>query len=260
MDSLEKLRQQIDDCDQILVQTFEKRMEIVLQILEYKREKGLPIFHPKREEKVIENVLLKLKDKSFSREIKALYDEIFRLSRHLQSRELFPYNIVLIGFMGTGKSTVGNYLAQFLGMEVLDTDQMIEERIGMDISSIFEQYGEGFFRELEKTAVKEGARRDNVIISCGGGVVLRAENIQKLREKGRVVLLTAQPETLYNRLKDDSTRPLLKNGVDVASIDERLKQRQELYQMAADIVIQTDGKSIESIGKEVIQELLKQEK
>ena len=117
-------------------------------------------------------------------------------------------NIVLTGYMASGKTTVGKALAKKLGMAFVDTDLMVEEKAGMKISEIFEKYGEAHFRSLEKDAVKEASKMDGVIIATGGGVVLDNENVSNLRQNGSVINLFPEDDVVYTRLKNDLTRPL----------------------------------------------------
>lgn len=167
--------------------------------------------------------------------------------------KLFDYNIVLIGFMGTGKSTVSELLKRRFAMEVVEMDQIIEERQGMSISDIFATYGEEYFRDLETNLLIEMQSQKNMVISCGGGVPMRERNVVEMKKNGRVVLLTAKPETILNRVKNNHNRPLLEGNKNVDFIADLMEKRREKYQTAADIVIETDGKS----GLEICEELVK---
>ena len=167
--------------------------------------------------------------------------------------KLFDYNIVLIGFMGTGKSTVSELLKRRFAMEVVEMDQIIEERQGMSISDIFATYGEEYFRDLETNLLIEMQSQKNMVISCGGGVPMRERNVVEMKKNGRVVLLTAKPETILNRVKNNHNRPLLAGNKNVDFIADLMEKRREKYQTAADIVIETDGKS----GMEICEELVK---
>ena len=119
------------------------------------------------------------------------------------------YNIMLIGFMGAGKSAVSSYLGTQYKMNIVEMDQMIEKREGMSISDLFARYGEAYFRGRETALLEELGKRRNTVVSCGGGVVLREENIALMKKSGKVVLLTASPETIYERVKNNDQRPLL---------------------------------------------------
>ena len=167
----------------------------------------------------------------------------------------FNYNIVLIGFMGTGKSTVSSYLKKAFGMEVVEMDQIISERQGMSISDIFETYGEEYFRDLETELLIEMQSRTNVVISCGGGVPVRERNVTEMKKNGKVVLLTARPETILERVKNDHGRPLLEGNKNVGFIADLMEKRREKYEAAADITIETDYKTKQEICEELIQKI-----
>ena len=176
-------------------------------------------------------------------------------SKRIQSRKLFNYNIVLIGFMGTGKSTISEFLKNSFAMEVIEMDQIIAEREGMTISDIFEVYGEQYFRNLETNLLIEMQSKTNVVISCGGGTPMRECNVVEMKKNGRVVLLTAKPETILNRVKDSHDRPLIENNKTVPFIADLMEKRREKYEAAADIIIETDGKDELQICEELILRL-----
>lgn len=161
-------------------------------------------------------------------------------------------NVFLIGFMGSGKSTIASYLAENYGMEIIDMDQLIVEREGMAIPDIFAQKGELYFRDAETNLLIQMQGEQNKVVSCGGGVVLREKNIQAMKKSGQVVLLNAKPETILERVKDDDNRPLLRGNKNVQFIRDMMEKRQPKYEAAADLVIHTDGKSADEICKEII--------
>ena len=133
-------------------------------------------------------------------EVEDVFGSITMNSKRIQSRKLFNYNIVLIGFMGAGKSTISEFLKNSFAMEVIEMDQIIAEREGMTISDIFEVYGEQYFRNLETNLLIEMQSKTNVVISCGGGTPMRECNVAEMKKNGRVVLLTAKPETILERV------------------------------------------------------------
>ncbi len=161
------------------------------------------------------------------------------------------HNIALIGFMGVGKTTVFEQMKQ-LGLPGVDTDTLIEEMAGMPVSDIFAQYGEPHFRQLETQAVCRAAELQGTVISCGGGAVLKQENVDALRRTGKIVLLTATPETILERLKDDDTRPKLRGRKTVEGIAQLMAERQAVYEAAAQITIATDGKTPQAICAEIL--------
>ncbi len=174
----------------------------------------------------------------------------------LTERKQFDYNIVLIGFMGTGKSTVSDCLHSMFGMKVVEMDQVIAEREQMSIPDIFAAYGEEYFRGLETRLLVEMQSQKNTVVSCGGGAALRERNVAEMKKNGKVVLLTASPETVYERVKDDGGRPLLEGRKDVKGISELMEQRSAKYEAAADIVINTDNKTARQVCEELVQRFM----
>ena len=215
----------------------------------------MPILQPEQEEKQKKRLMFSLHNDKHRDEIYDVFERIQRNSKKIQARKLFDYNIVLIGFMGAGKSTISDYLSTMFAMEVVEMDQLIAEREGMSISDIFETYGEEYFRELETNLLIEMQSQSNVVVSCGGGVPMRERNVVEMKKNGRVVLLTAKPETILERVKDNHDRPLLENNKTVPFIADLMEKRRAKYEAAADIVIETDGKSELEICEEMIHRL-----
>lgn len=137
-------------------------------------------------------------------------------------------NIILIGFMGTGKTVTGRALAERTGMELVDMDLIIEKRAGSPISDIFATDGEAAFRAMERQLVQELSKRSGLIVSTGGGIVLNPDNLADFEKTGLVICLTASPETIFQRLEKDTTRPLL-SGDKKKQIAALLEKRQPLY-------------------------------
>ncbi len=164
-------------------------------------------------------------------------------------------NIFLIGFMGTGKSMVSRYLGTHYGMDVMEMDQVIAEREQMSIADIFAAHGEEYFRKSETALLLEMRGLDHMAVSCGGGTVLRDCNVEEMRRNGHIVLLTASPETILERVKDSEERPLLNGNKNVDYIARLMEKRRVKYESAADITVCTDGKSAEEICKELMAEL-----
>ena len=161
-------------------------------------------------------------------------------------------NIILIGFMGAGKTAVGNRLSKQLGYEYIDTDQYIEEKEGMTISNIFAEKGEEYFRNLETAVIKELMLRDKpTIFSTGGGMPLREENAQLLKELGVVVYLKAVADTIYNRVKGDTKRPLLQCDDPKQKIVDLLKIRNPKYEAACNYAVCVDHKGSRMMAQEV---------
>ena len=164
-------------------------------------------------------------------------------------------NIFLIGFMGAGKSMIARTLQRELGFPLVEMDERIVQEQGMSINDIFAQYGEAHFREIESQLVVDLGKQEPSIVSCGGGVVVRPENTQNMKKSGRIVLLKASPETIFERVKNSTDRPILNGHMNVEYIAELMEKRRVLYEEAADITIQTDGKTREQICEEIIGKL-----
>jgi len=165
-------------------------------------------------------------------------------------------NVAIFGFMGVGKSSVGMLVAEALGMEFVDLDDTIVAEAGMDIPAIFKERGEKGFRELEKGATRMVAARDGVVIACGGGTVLDADNLEALRGNSRMILLTADPEIILRRVEaDGDTRPLLSVEEKVEPIACLLGERMPRYLEAADKAVDTSGKTQAQVVREIIEYL-----
>lgn len=177
--------------------------------------------------------------------------DVLKLKRMLKEFSLSDENIYLIGFMGCGKTAVSQALGRQTGRKVIDTDEQIVLREGMEISDIFAERGESAFRDIETEVLRSVSEEGGNIISCGGGIVLRDENITIMKRYGLVILLTAEPETIYRRVCTDSKRPLLKDNMSVGHISDMLVRRREYYEKAADIIIGTDTKEIDEIAKDI---------
>lgn len=155
-------------------------------------------------------------------------------------------NIVLIGFMGSGKTTVGKVLAVELGYHFVDTDDLIETNEGVDIPTIFKTQGETYFRQSETAALKRVMDWEKYVVSTGGGIVTIPSN-QKILNQGIVVYLEASPQQIYDNVKHNTSRPLLKGENVYAKICRMLKDREMLYKEAAHYTIQVDGKTPQEI-------------
>lgn len=151
------------------------------------------------------------------------------------------YNIVLCGFMGCGKSTVGRKLARLTGLCFVDMDDYIEQQAGMRVSQIFDQFGEAHFRDLEYEAAKELAGQSGLVIATGGGVLTFRRNEEALRRTGKIVLLDPPFSIIRRRLQGDTTRPLLQKPNREAVMRQLYDQRMPIYRAAADLTVDTVG-------------------
>ena len=169
-------------------------------------------------------------------------------------------SIALIGFMGAGKTTVGRALARNLRKEFVELDALVEQKAGKSIREIFQQDGEVAFRELEIEATKEVAGCKNVVIACGGGVVLNKINIDRLRSECVIAYLTASPGVLLRRISGtEGERPLLGSPRDDSNMSALLGYRKPFYEAAADIRINTSRRSMRSVVEQIMTELRKDE-
>ncbi len=163
-------------------------------------------------------------------------------------------HVILMGFMGSGKSTVGYRLSYRLKKCLIDTDKLIEQKEGMTISDMFAKKGEAYFRQKETEYLNSlfhelGSR----ILSLGGGTPIREENRGIIKRLGKVIYLKASPETIYERVKYDTKRPLLQCEDPKGRIEALLKERNPIYESVADIVICVDGKHIQEVVQEIVE-------
>lgn len=255
MNDLEMYREQLALCDDKIIDALAERNAIIEKIMAYKEEYGMPILQPHQEEKQQTRLMEKLEGNKYKKEIQDVFSCVRKNGKRIQARKLFDYNIVLIGFMGTGKSTVSEYLSTMFAMKSVEMDQVIAEREQMSIPDIFETYGEEYFRNRETELLIELQSERGAVISCGGGAALRECNVAEMKKNGRVVLLAASPEVVYGRLKDANDRPVLSGRKSLEGISELMELRRGKYEAAADIVITTDNKSVLAICEELIQRL-----
>jgi len=172
---------------------------------------------------------------------------LFKKTRHRD----FSSKIVLIGFMGSGKTTVAKILAKKLGLEVIEMDDLIIKKAGKSINQIFIKDGEARFRELESQIATDQKNKENIVISTGGGVVINAENIKNLKVNGKIIFLKTSFLEIKKRLINIEDRPLFKNK---RSAEKLFKFRQKLYEKNADLIVNTDRRSVEDIAYEIISQ------
>lgn len=175
-------------------------------------------------------------------ELNGVFDRIYCGRKHIS----------LIGFMGVGKSTVSRELHRLTGKPEIDTDACIVQQEGCPISRIFEEKGEPYFRRLETELIDELGSLPPGIVSCGGGMAMRDLNVKKLRALGEIVLLTADPSTIYDRVKNSTSRPLLNGNMNISYIEGLMEQRRPFYEKAATLTVATDGRSIREIAQEIV--------
>ncbi len=166
-------------------------------------------------------------------------------------------NIILIGFMGTGKSSIARKLHDLYDMKIAEMDQILVEQEKMSIPDIFAQKGEPYFRNQETQLLFRLQKENHLVISCGGGAALRAENIIAMKENGYVFLLTASAETIFQRVGHDLNRPVLNGRRSPEGIAQLMETRRRAYEKAADCVISTENKNTLELAEEIMQEFQK---
>jgi len=165
-------------------------------------------------------------------------------------------NIVLIGYRGTGKSTVANMLSARLGWPTFNMDKAIVEEAGMSIPQIVKIHGWNFFRDLETKIAHQAGKKDRTIIDAGGGVVIRPENVRMLRQNSVVVWLKADPATIISRIKDDTERPSLTGSKSfLEEVEEVLEERTPMYKKASDFEVETGSISPEEVTERILKYL-----
>ncbi len=256
MTDLNEAREQINACDAVIVEALVRRMDCVREVAAYKKAHQMPVFQPQREAEQKEALKNKLAGSGLEPYLGAIFEEILRNSRRMQADILFQGNIFLIGFMGSGKSTIADRLCADYGLEAVEMDAQIEQQQKMSIPEIFARYGEAYFRKLETEFLMEFGNRKQCVVSCGGGAAMREENVSQMKKHGTVVLLRACPETVYERVKDSTNRPLLNSDMSISHISELMEARRPKYEAAADIVIETDGKTVSEICGEIMASLM----
>jgi shikimate kinase len=252
MRDLEEIRRDIADCDNRLLEQLVHRMNCINEVITYKKIHGIPILQPEQEEKQAKRLRALLNGNMYEDEILEIFAGIREKSRRVQARALVPGNIALIGFMGTGKTSVGAMLKDLMAMDSVESDDRIVEKAGMSINEIFEKYGEEYFRDLESEVLESCENLRQTVISCGGGAVLRRRNVDSLKKHSRIVLLTASPQTILDRIGDSDDRPKLRGKKNVKAIAEMMAEREQYYRDAADVVVDTDRKTVLEVCEEII--------
>lgn len=165
-------------------------------------------------------------------------------------------NLVLIGYRGTGKSSVAKLIAEKMHAKLISTDELIVKKAGMSIPEIVKSKGWEHFRDVESEVVKEVSKLDDCIVDAGGGVILRDDNVKNLKKNSKIVLLTTDVKTIANRIKDDSGRPSLTGKKSfVEEIEDVLKKRMPKYEKAADFSVDTSKLSVSEVAEKIVERL-----
>ena len=172
----------------------------------------------------------------------------------VEKKRRYNYNIYLTGFMGSGKSTIGAVIARIYRMEAIDTDRWIEKREKLSVSMIYEKFGEEYFLEKERELMKRIERRKGLVVSTGGETLFNPGN-PEIMKKGRIVLIKTPVQEVLKRVKRRHTRPQLEGKSD-EEIISMIKEREMIYEKAADIVIETGGRTQEEIAYEIMEQMV----
>lgn len=251
-------REKISSCDYKILRLLEQRYNNVLRVSDYKRKNKKQILDKKREKQIEDDFILNMKHTYFKKYHKQEFREIMNIimssSRRIQYDRMYSNNIVLIGFMGCGKTTVGRVLSKKLGINFLDTDYQIEKRLMLKINDIFANMGEDYFRKVESDIIQNISKDFRGIISTGGGSILNKVNVQSLKSIGKLVYLKSSAESiLYNLRRSNKNRPMLKNNFNLGYIQKFIKSRDDVYNKIKDYDINVDNLSIDQIVYSIIK-------
>ena len=258
--NLDEYRSKIASCDYKMLRILEQRYNSVLKVSNYKQRNRKAILDKKREEEIRENFINNIRHTYFKRyhqdEFKNIIDTIIDTSKKIQYRKIYKKNIILIGFMGCGKTTVGRILSKKIGVNFLDVDYQIEKRVMMKIGDIFDKLGEEYFRKVESDVIRSIPNNFYGVISTGGGSVLNKSNVKKLKSLGKLIYLKSSPEgILYNLKNSSKVRPMLKQNLNIAYLSSFINARNEIYSKVKDIDINVDDLSMDQIIYSIIRSM-----
>lgn len=255
---LDNYRSKIISCDYKILRMLEQRYNNVLKVANYKHKNRKQILDKKREEEVKENFLNNMRHTYFKKyhvdEFGNIIELITEISRNIQYKKIYKKNIILIGFMGCGKTTIGRILSKRIGVKFLDTDYQIEKRVMMKIGDIFGKLGEEYFRKIESDIIRTISKNFSGVISTGGGSVLNKSNVKNLKSTGKLIYLKSSAENiLYNLKRSTKVRPMLKQNLNINYIQKFIKARNEIYTKVKDFEINVDDLSIDQVINSIIK-------
>ena len=213
MRELNEINQDLDLCNQKILELINQHLSLKADAVNTKKARNLSLLLPEQKISVS-------KDSLYVEDVQEVLTALESAGKRVGSRCLFDTNITLIGFMGTGKSTISGYLKDMLALKEVDVDAMIVKNENMAIKDIFAKHGEEYFRACESEAILSLKDCKQSVISCGGGAVIREENVTNLKRTSRIVLLTASPETILSRVKESEERPILNGNMNVEFITQ----------------------------------------
>jgi shikimate kinase len=249
MRELNEINQDLDFCNQKILELINQHLSLKAEAMNAKKARNLSLLLP--DQKISAS-----KDSPYKEEVEDILSALESSGKRVESKCLIDTNIALIGFMGTGKSTISGYLKDKLSLKEVDVDAMIVKNENMAIKDIFAKHGEEYFRTCESQAILSLKDCKQSVISCGGGAVIREENVTNLKKTSRIVLLTASPETILSRVKGSEERPILNGNMNVEFIKELMAKRADYYYKAADVIVETDHKNVNQICEELLVALM----
>ena len=249
---LNSKKNEILECDKKIAALLEERFNKSLQMANFKMMNNKPITDLAREKEIVTSFTKLINNNTFTRnnkfDFKVIIKTIINISKRIQYEKIYKHNIIIIGFMGVGKTRIGRNIASKTGVNFLDIDRQIEKRLLMKIPDIFNILGEDYFRKIEREIILNISKNFYGIISTGGGSILLDENVNKLKKLGKIFYLKSSPKSIYNNLKYSyKNRPFLRNNFNIGYISKLMDSRKHLYENICDYKIDVDGVPIEEI-------------